>query len=67
MFDPLLQFDSFIQPETIIPSADFQFQECKARVEESNLKYSLLPFFGFRNFDNDQWTLEARDQDESFR
>lgn len=58
-FNPLLQSNSLIQLETIIPSADFQFSK-SAKLEESNLKSSLLPFFKFRNFDNDQRTLKAR-------
>lgn len=52
-FNPLLQSNSLIQLETIIPSTDFQFSK-SAKLEESNLKSSLLPFFKFRNFDNDQ-------------
>lgn len=58
-FNPLLQSNSLIQLETIIPSADFQFSK-SAKLEESNLKSSLLPFFKFRNFDNEQRTLKAR-------
>lgn len=52
-FNPLLQSNSLIQLETIIPSAEFQFSK-SAKLEESNLKSSLLPFFKFRNFDNGQ-------------